>query len=500
MFKLELLAATARTASLLLVQDKAKYHLHTPQAWQLYKQGEEVQSGMSDRTGLFLSELEPETTYIFECSGISLQFATSACGGFVEASDFGISATKEDNCDAFSAAIAATPANGTLSIPRGNFQTRPLFLKSDMTVHFEEGAQLSAVSSREGWPILSAHGDDDATIGSWEGLPSNCYAAVITAIDCHNLHITGNGIIDGGGDVGDWWEWPKGTRDGARRARTLHLVGCTNCSLTGVQVQNSPSWTVHPYRCKSVHFSNITILNPADSPNTDGLNPESCENTSIVASRFTVGDDCIAVKAGKKADDGYAQHLAPTMGLLISHCLMEKGHGAVVLGSEMSGSITNVRVEKCEFDGTDRGIRIKTRRGRGGKVENVFIQDVLMRNVPAPITANSFYFCDHDGKSEWVQDRTPHAVDGSTPHVQNIEIRDVVATGVEQVGIALLGLPEAPIKGVLVDNFQIQFNQNSTPGVPLMALHVPEMCNVDAYCEFAQLQGQVVQLDGTQQQ
>lgn len=500
MIKLEILALTARTASILLDKDDAKYNLRSPLSWRLCAQGETVQSGVSKTAGIFLSALSPNTAYSFECSDVQLEFVTSPCTGLVDATQFGLISSSKDNLAALTAAIEATPQGGTLSIPKGRYATRPLFLKSNMTLQLDKGAELSAVDDREGWPILPAYDPDGHVIGSWEGVPANCYAALLTAIGCEGLHITGEGVIDGGGDRGDWWQWPKETRNGARRARAIHLVGCSKVSIAGVHVKNAPSWTIHPFRCSGVSVSNVFITNPADSPNTDGLNPESCDNTSIIAVRFSVGDDCIAIKAGKRADDGSSDHLLPTTHLTISNCLMEDGHGAVVLGSEMSGSIVNVVVQNCEFVGTDRGIRIKTRRGRGGEIKDLSVRNISMVDVSAPITANAYYFCDHDGKSDWVQDREKREIDCSTPRISNIELSDIVAVGVEQVGIALLGLPEAPIENVSIQNFQIQFKKNQTPGVPLMALDVPQMCKTDIFVEHAQLNGQVVQLSGNCQQ
>ncbi len=165
-----------------------------------------------------------------------------------------------------------------------------------MTIYLENGATLAAVSDRDMIPILESHHDDGRMLGTWEGLPDACYASIITAIDCKNLTITGSGTIDGRGEEGDWWLWPKETRNGARRARTLFLSACENLRISGVSVQNSPSWTVHPVYCRDVVVSAVSIFNPSDSPNTDGLNPEACENVVLEGVHFSVATIVLPLK------------------------------------------------------------------------------------------------------------------------------------------------------------------------------------------------------------
>ena len=126
---------------------------------------------------------------------------------------------------------------------------------------------------------------------------------------------------------------------------------------------NSPAWTIHPYFSKNVRFLDLYIKNHKYSHNTDGCDPESCDGVDIIGVRFSVGDDCIAIKAGKIYMG--MKYQTPCKNLTIRNCYMKDGHGGVVLGSEMSGGIKDLTVERCIFEGTDRGLRIKTRRGRG---------------------------------------------------------------------------------------------------------------------------------------
>lgn len=470
MSHLHLKTLTSRTASILATPPGTRFNLAGPLSYSLTDQdgGHTLQKGEVTAAPLFLEGLTPDTGYLLTTDIGELPFRTPPCSGLVDARDHGLSETAEDNHAALAEALDAVPPGGTLMLPSGTFITRPLFLRSDMTLYLPEGCRLKAPSTRKGWPILPPESEDGKLLGTWEGLPESCYAAILTAVGCSNLAITGRGTVDGAGADGDWWSWHKETREGARRARTLFLARCDGVSLSGLTITNSPSWTIHPYHSRNLMAFGLKIINPPDSPNTDGLNPESCENVELCGLHFSVGDDCIAVKSGKRGEIGTV-HLAPTQNLAIRHCLMERGHGAVVLGSEMSGDIRNVEIEACEFSETDRGLRIKTRRGRGGVVENVCLTNVSMDRVDTALVVNAFYFCDADGRSEFVQSRIPAPVTDTTPAVRNITLRDVTATNVRLAGAAILGLPESPVTGISIENMSVSFDPAAKPEVPLMA-------------------------------
>lgn len=488
---LALTAVSTRTVSLLILPDAARFHLSAPCEWSLSKvDGTRVAAGTTTQAPLFVEGLTPSTSYRFSVADQVLEFETTPCAGHVDARDFGLNDAADDNSASLQAAIAATPVGGTLELPQGVYKTRPIFLKADMTLYVPEGACLYADHNRTDWPILEPRDHAGRVVGTWEGLPEASFAAPVTAIDCDNLTITGKGTLDAGGDRGDWWDWPKETRDGARRPRALFLAYGKDVQLSGITVQNSPSWTVHPFHIEGLTCAGLKIINPADSPNTDGLNPESSTDIDLVGIHFSVGDDCIAVKAGKRAP-GQVDHIAPTRRLRVRHCFMERGHGGVVLGSEMSGEITDVLVTSCEFVGTDRGLRIKTRRGRGGKVARVAFSDVLMQDVPTPFAINAFYFCDPDGHDDWVQDRAPAAVDNTTPEVHDITLERVTATGVSIAAVAVLGLPESPVRNVKIREFGVHFDAQAAPGVPLMAGGVAPVHNAEIWSEFAEISGSV---------
>ena len=482
-------ALSARSVALRLARPGALFRLEPAAPWRLTAPGLPDRGGLAVTVVLALHGLHPGTRYTFEAEGFAaLKFQTRPCAGLLNLRDFGADPDATDNAAAFAAAIAAVPAGGTLRVPAGRWTTGPIFLHSDMTLQLDEGTTLAAPADRTDWPILPARDAAGRMLGSWEGLPEACHAALVTAIGARGLTIAGPGRLDGGGDRGDWWHWPKDTRRGARRARTLHLIGCEDVTLLGHSVCNSPSWTVHPQGCHGLTVAALSIEAPHDSPNTDGLNPESCSEVVIEGVRFSVGDDCIAIKAGKRAP-GCTDPLAPTRNVTIRHCLMERGHGGVVIGSEMSGSVQDVLVEHCEMIGTDRGLRIKTRRGRGGRVSGITMSHVRMDGVLTAFTANAFYHCDADGHDAWVQDRAPAPVDDTTPHVSDISISDVTIANLSHAAGAFLGLPEAPIRGVRISRVQIlSLDPAATPAPPLMADHVRAMRHEAITAEWADIE------------
>lgn len=483
---LSVIAVTSRTAVVMICPETARFHLSAPVSWSL--NGAE-QTGEAACVPLFLEGLTPDTAHTVEAAGTRVDFRTAPCAGLVNAADFGVTQTSADNARAFAAAIAAVQKGGTLLVPPGRFVSSPIFLKSDMTLKLPRGAEIAAPGERAGWPILPENDESGRVIGTWEGLPAASFAAPLTAIGCERLTITGGGTLDGGGDRGDWWTWPKETREGARRPRTLFLAHCRDVTLSGLTVRNSPSWTVHPFHCHDFLAAALKIENPPDSPNTDGFDPESCTGVQVRGLHISVGDDCIAVKAGKRGTgtDRRVAHLAPTRDLTIANCLMRDGHGAVVMGSEMSGDITDVEIARCEFQGTDRGLRIKTRRGRGGTVARIAMRDVTMDGVGTALAANAFYFCDADGKSATVQSRDPVEVDETTPRISDITVENVTLTGVRHAVAAFLGLPEAPLTGIRLSGVRIGYDATATPGETLMACHLPPVRHGGILHRFAEV-------------
>ncbi len=471
---IQLLHLSSRTATLTIEADAHLFALDRVLPWVLQLgDGTTVKTGSASSVVLSLDGLEPESEYRFSTAIGGITFTTADETALVDIRDHGASPDSLDNTTAIQSAIAAVPAGGTLRLPAGSWTSGPLFLKSDMTLLIAQGAVLRDIGTREGRQILAARHQDGRVLGTWEGVAEACFASLLNAIDCDNLTICGKGIVDGGGDRGDWWTWPKETRDGARRPRTIFLSGCRHLKIAGITVQNSPSWTVHPVLCEDVLAAGLTIRNHPDTPNTDGLNPESSQKIRLVGLDISVGDDCVAIKAGKRDPRGGPDR--PTRNVEIRNCLMQRGHGAVVMGSEMSQGISDVTISRCHFIGTDRGLRIKTRRGRGGSVSNIRVHDCRMEDVATPIAVNAFYFCDTDGRSDYVQSRAALPVSATTPKIEGIDIRNLEVSGAETAAAVFYGLPESTIDAVSIDGMRIAYSADAKPAVPEMACHLPEL-------------------------
>jgi len=419
-----------------------------------------------------LNDLRPHTAYqLLVRSGgeeRSAEFRTATEGPTIEPRAFGgVGDGRADDTSALQRAIDACPAGGRVFIPEGDWLTAPLFLQSDMDLQLARGARLLGHPDIEKWPVLPALREGEV-LATWEGEALPSHAGLITGIGLQNVRIYGEGVIDGNASRETWWSRPKAMFAGWR-PRTVHLIRCQNIAIEGVTLCNSPSWTLHPFRCKQLTVARIKVDAPMTSPNTDGIDPECCEDVRIVGVHISTGDDCIAIKSGKISLARLGP--VPTRRVRISSSLMQDGHGAIVIGSEMACGVYDVVARDCLFVGTDRGLRLKTRRGRGKDaiVDGIHLQNVRMDKVGTPFVINSFYWCDPDGKAPHVGDRRPHPVDAGTPSLRNISLVDVVSTRVQHSAGYVLGLPEQPPENLRVQNYRVVFDPQATPGEPDMA-------------------------------
>ena len=221
---------------------------------------------------------------------------------------------------------------------------------------------------------------------------------------------------------------------------------------------------------------------PKESPNTDAMDPESCDGVEIIGCRFDVGDDCIAIKSGK-IELGRSLN-RPASRHTMRNCLMEAGHGAVTLGSEIGAGVRELTVERCLFRGTDRGLRIKTRRGRGEncRVDGVCFENIRMEGVLTPIAMNMWYnCCDPDRESEYVWSREKLPVDERTPSLGRFRFRGIHCTGAHAAACYADGLPEAPIQEISLEDFRVSFAPDARPAVPVMKNFAWPCCRLGLY-------------------
>ena len=409
------------------------------------------------------------------------------------------------NTDAFEKAIAdlSEKGGGRLVVPAGVWFTGPIVLQSHIDLHLEMGAVIQFSGDEALYPVIET---------SFEGLDTRRCQSPLSANGCEHIAITGKGVIDGNGQFwrpvkkgkmteGQWkavlarpggveakegyWVPNQAYADAEKNANMnvpkaqteeewnaikrflrpvmVSLVNCKHVLLQGVIFQNSPAWNIHPLMCENIIIDNVLARNPAYAQNGDALDLESCKNALIVNSKFDAGDDGICIKSGKDKDG--RKRGRPCENVVVDGCTVFAGHGGFVVGSEMSGGVRNIMVENCQFLGTDVGLRFKSTRGRGGIVENIYINKVSMTDIKTDaITFNMYY----GGKSvaEMLADgdnpdnTTKVPVSEETPIFRNIDIQNIVCNGAGRA-MEFNGLPEMPIDGINLQNINIQAKKDA---------------------------------------
>lgn len=384
--------------------------------------------------------------------------------------DFGAVAdgtTKDTAAIAKAIDDAVKAGGGMVYFPAGTYLTGPIHLKTNITLYLEAGSVLKFSEDFDDYlPMVKSR---------WEGLECINFSPQIYAYRAENIAIVGRGTIDGQGKI--WWDSYQRNRAAAEdqdriarvakyvemfkeknkdlmgydyfvqkgsflRPPMIQPVECSRVRIEGVHLKNPPFWTCNPVYCDNVTVTGISIKNPAESPNTDGINPDSCSNVHISDCHISVGDDCITIKSGRDEDGRRVGR--PCENITVTNCTMLDGHGGVVIGSEMSGGVKKVTISNCVFDGTDKGIRMKTTRGRGGAVEDIRVDNIIMTNIPrGPIYLNMFYT------------RAPEEpVSERTPAFRNLHFSNITVKGAPVAGY-ILGLPERPVENVTFTDINI---------------------------------------------
>ncbi len=389
---------------------------------------------------------------------------------YLTITDFGAVPDGKTLCtEAFAAAIQAGVGmgGGTVHVPAGTYLTGPIHLESNITLNIEAGAVLLFSQDIKDYPVVFSR---------WEGVDREVYSPLIYGKNLQNVAVTGRGILDGQGKP--WWERFRNESLAYPRPRFISFDNCQNVLIEGVTLTNSPAWTINPIETENLTVTQVTIKNPAESPNTDGINPESCKNVHIANCHIDVGDDCITLKAGTEE----CSKRVPCENITITNCTMVHGHGGVVIGSEMSGGVRNVVISNCVFEGTDRGIRMKSRRGRGGLIEDIRVNNIVMKDVITPLVMHLYYRCGPGGEDPHVVDRNPQPVDQTTPIFRRIHISNITAREIRAAAAFLYGLPEMPIEDVSFDNISLHLADQAAPAAPAMMVGLDPMAKKGVFC------------------
>lgn len=398
--------------------------------------------------------------------------------------------------------MAASRGGGMVWFPSGTYLTGPIHLQSHITLYLEAGATLKFSTNFDDYlPMVPSR---------WEGITVTNFSPLIYAYQAEDVAIVGRGTLDGQGQA--WWDYLHALRANKNQPRSkwqeefarlnkdriaeanygplnvgylrppfIQLYECSNVLVEGVTIRNSPFWNVTPLFCEDVNVHGVTIISPASSPNTDGINPDSCRNVHISDCLIDVGDDCITIKSGRDADGRRVGR--PIENCTIVNCTLLHGHG-LSIGSEMSGGVKNIAIDNCVFDGTDRGIRIKSTRGRGGVVEDVRISNLVMRNIRNEALVLTTFYTKSD----------PEPVSERTPIFRNIHFNGI--TGVGRVACELTGLAEMPVENVTFSDIQLTaktgFAIKDAKGVELHHVTV----NTESGPAFAATATDGLELDG----
>ena len=331
---------------------------------------------------------------------------------------------------------AAYADGGTVKLSHGTFLSGPISLKSKITLDIEKDATLLGSPDRADYPMVTfAH------------LPT--VQPLVGSVNAEHIVITGGGTIDGNGHV--WWEYVKGAKDGGvlgnDHPRPMGLVfdHSKHIRVQGITVQNAGFWQIVPYYSDDLQFRDLHILAP-HSPNTDAIDPFSSSNIIIDHVFSSVGDDNIAIKSGPIDSPGPDD---PSRNIVITDCTFENGHG-LSIGSEIAGGVQNVHAERIHFKGTDQGIRIKANRDRGHDVSNISFKDIDTVDVKTAILISEYY-----PKVYPEGDVAAAPIGRLTPFFHGITIENVHATGSNVAGV-IVGLPESPVKDLVLKNVDIQ--------------------------------------------
>ena len=339
-----------------------------------------------------------------------------------------------DNTKAIQAALDSVSAagGGVIRFSNGKFVTGPLTIQSNDTLEIDSSAGILGTTRMTAYYQPGA----DTT------KPTGSYQPLLTANHANNIAIIGRGYIDGQGQ--EWWTaYNNGTI--SARPRMFQPNHCNNVLLRGITLKNSPQFHFIPEWCTNVTVDSVTILAPSSSPNTDGIDPATCHNVHITNCYIDNGDDDIAVKSGNV---DYSDPNAGCSRIYISHCTFIHGHG-VSIGSETNGGLDSMYVDSCTFNGTDNGLRIKSYRGKGGNVRDIYYTNITMNNVQ-----NAIYFTEYYPTIPSQSDPA-QPINLATPHFHDITVKNLTVTGSPSAGV-VIGVPEMPLTNIHFQNVSIK--------------------------------------------
>ncbi|KZV51284.1 polygalacturonase [Dorcoceras hygrometricum] len=301
-----------------------------------------------------------------------------------------------------------------------------------MTLFLAEDAVILGIDDEKYWPLLPPL----PSYGYGREHPGPRYGSLIHGQNLKDVVITGhNGTINGQGQA--WWKKFRQKLLSHNRGPLIQIMWSSDILISNITLRDSPFWTLHPYDCKNVTIKNVTILSPiSEAPNTDGIDPDSCDDMVIEDCYISVGDDAVAIKSGW---DQYGI----AYGRPINKYTYTKPCRSLH-GSEMSGGVSNVTIENVHVWNSRRAVRIKTAPGRGGYVKHITYRNLTFDNVRVGIVIKTEYN-EHPDKGF-----DPKAV----PRLEDISYTSVHGEGV-RVPVRIHGSGDIPIWNVSFQDMSV---------------------------------------------
>lgn len=396
--------------------------------------------------------------------------------------DFGAKGNGEfSNTAAINSAIeeCSKAGGGHVIIPAGLWLTGPIKLMSNVDLHLESGALVSFTKDHNEFNIIKPSGS------------SFMCEPPISGFNLKNIAITGLGVIDGSGETwrpvkkskmteGQWkklletggavdkknniW-WPSVQAMNAEsvmagqkknemtkedyenvkdflRPNLLQLTNCSNVLLEGVTLRNSPKFHLYATKCREMVVKNVKVLTDWWAQNGDGLDISACKNVLLYGCTVNAGDDGICMKSSTTKGEEYALE-----NIVITECTVYHAHGGFVIGSNTDGGMRNIFVKDCCFIGTDTGLRFKSNIGRGGRVENIFIEDIFMKDIAdEAIIFDMSYEDNAVGKG-----KNQNKEENKIPYFTNFRMKNIFCLGAEKA-FFVEGKKEIKISNISLTN------------------------------------------------
>ena len=353
---------------------------------------------------------------------------------------------------------ACAKSGGRVVVPAGEFLTGPIHLQSGVNLHLETNATLLFTTNTRAYL--------PAVFSRFEGVECYNYSPFIYAFGQKNIAVTGSGTLDGQATEENWLSW-KGRKGATTNTQTIannrlkkmaddgvpveqrrfgegdylrpnfiQFNRCRNVLIEGVHIRRSPMWEIHPALCTNVIVRGVDIV--SHGANNDGCDPESCRDVLIEDCLFDTGDDCIAIKSGRNADGRRIG--VPSVNLIVRNCTMRDGHGGVTIGSEISGSCSNVFAENCEMSSPHLtcALRLKSNAVRGGLEQNIFMRNVKVGQVSDSVLQIDFLY--EEGTNGMYR-----------PVARNVVMDNIAVEHTPRV-LNVRGFPDAEISNIRIYN------------------------------------------------